>query len=112
MASMKFPNLVIGLFMVCAMMTSFAASAQEVYPEKIKTGTVQDLDFAAGSMIVDGYRYHTTPELRVEIAGSHGAFTMLEVGMKVRMSYLIISPSRRDLVEVVQLPDNLTLEEA
>ncbi|HEY5680748.1 MAG TPA: hypothetical protein VIS55_11825 [Pseudomonadales bacterium] len=112
MASMRFPSLLMGLFMLCAMMASVAASAQAVYPEKIKTGTIQQLDFAAGSMIVDGYRYHTTPELRVEIAGSHGAFTMLEVGMKIRMSYLIISPSRRDLVEVVQIPDNVTLEEA
>jgi hypothetical protein len=101
-----------GLFMLCAMMASVVASAEVVYPEKIKTGTIQQLDFAAGSMIVDGYRYHTRPELRVEIAGSHGAFTMLEVGMKIRMAYLIVSPSRRDLVEVVQIPDNVTLEEA
>ena len=112
MAGMRFPSLLMGVFMLCAMMTSIPASAQEVYPEKIRTGTVQSLDFAGGSMIVDGYRYHTTPELRVEIAGSHGAFTMLEVGMKIRMAYLIVSPSRRDLVEVVQIPDNVTLEEA
>ncbi len=112
MASVRLTSLAMGLFMLCAMMASVAASAQEVYPEKIKTGTIQQLDFAAGAMIVDGYRYHTTPELRVEIAGSHGAFTMLEVGMKIRMSYLIVSVSRRDLVEVVQIPDNVTLEEA
>ncbi len=112
MAGMRFPSLLTALLVFCAMMTSMTASGQEVYPEKIKTGTVQSLDFAGGSMIVDGYRYHTTPELRVEIAGSHGAFTMLEVGMKIRMSYLIVSPSRRDLIEVVQIPDNVTLEEA
>jgi len=89
-----------------------SASASVLAGEKTGTGTIQQLDFGAGSMIVDGSRYYITPELHVEIGGSYGAFTMLKVGMKIQLVYRLVSGTQRDVIEIYQLPDNFVLEEA
>jgi hypothetical protein len=81
-------------------------------PENAGTGTIQRLDFGSGTMIVDGSRYHATPELQVEIGGTYGAFTMLKVGMKIRLVYRLVSGSRRDVIEIFQLPEDAVIEEA
>jgi hypothetical protein len=92
-----------------AVNTAFAAQGNA---QSSRTGTIQQLDFAAGSMILDGYRYNSTAEIQVEIGGSYGAFTMLQVGMKVQVLYRLVSSTQRDLLEVVQIPDNVAIEEA
>ena len=56
--------------------------------------------------------YATAPEVRVEIGGSYGAFTMLQVGMKVQIVYRVVSGTQRDVIEITQIPDNFTIEEA
>jgi len=111
MQGMTFRNLWFGVALLVTLMGAGGSAAAAV-AEKTGTGTIQKLDFGAGTMIVDGNRYHSTPELRVEIAGSYGAFTMLEVGMKVQLVYRVVSASRRDVVEIIQIPDNYTIEEA
>jgi len=101
----------VALLVILASVANFA-SAGVLAGEKIKTGTIQKLNFSEGSMILDGNRYHTAPELRVEIAGSYGAFTMLEVGMKVQIVYRVESAVRRDVVEIKEIPSHVTIEEA
>ena len=91
---------------------SMAASLSFLAPEKERTGTIQQLDFGANQMIVDGYRYRVAVDVQVEIRGSYGAFTMLEEGMKINMVYRVISASDREIVRVEQLPDNANLDEA
>ena len=81
-------------------------------PEKSKTGTIQELNFGTNSMIMDGIRYYTAPDVNVEIRGTFGAFTMLQTGMKVLIVYLVHSGTERELIEIKQLPDNTVLEEA
>jgi len=110
MVHMSFRNLCLGWLTV--VMLAGAIDSALAAGEKTRAGVIQQLDFAAGTMIVDGYRYYSAPELRVEIGGSYGAFTMLQVGMKVQIVYRLVSESRRDLVEVKQIPDNFTIEGA
>ncbi len=88
------------------------AASSYLAPEKSKTGTIQELNFGANSMIVDGNRYYVAPDVHVEIRGTFGAFTMLQTGMKIYMVYRVISGTERELIEIKQLPDNTTLEEA
>ncbi|MCZ6619405.1 MAG: hypothetical protein O7E57_14880 [Gammaproteobacteria bacterium] len=89
-----------------------SAIAAALAPENTGTGTIQQLDFASGTMIVDGSRYHAAPELQVEIGGSYGAFTMLKVGMKIQLVYRLVSGSRRDVIEITELPESVFIEEA
>ena len=108
MYRMSIRNLCFGALLAVMLGAPAAASAED--GGKTRLGTIQQLDFAAGSMIVDGYRYHTSPGVHVEIAGSYGAFTMLQVGMKEQILYRVVSPSQRDLVKVVQIPDNFVID--
>jgi hypothetical protein len=109
---MNFRSLWVGVALFVALAGAVNVASAAVAAEKTKTGTIQQLNFGDGSMIVDGYRYDSTPEIRVEIAGSYGAFTMLQVGMKVQIVYRLVSGTQRDLVEITQIPDNFTIEEA
>lgn len=89
-----------------------ASSISALAPEKDMDGTIQALDFGAGTMIFEGTRFHMAPELEVEIRGSYGAFTLLETGMKATVTYRVISESERHAIRIVQLPDNFRLEGA
>ena len=109
---MRFRNVRFAITL-CVMLASVAnAATAATVAEKTKTGTIQELNFADGSMIVDGYRYYSVPDTRVEIAGSYGAFTMLQVGMKVQIVYRLVSAVRRDVVEITQIPDGFMIEAA
>jgi hypothetical protein len=79
-------------------------------PEKERYGIIQELDFGANTMIFEGYRYRMAPELIVEIRGTYGAFTMLQPGMKAKVTYRLNSPSEREVVRIEHLPDNYPLE--
>ena len=83
-----------------------------VKPESTRTGTIQELDFGHNSMVLDGNIYFAATDIKVEIRGSFGAFTMLQTGMKVEIIYRVISPSEREITEIRQLPDNTVLEGA
>jgi len=88
------------------------SSLSYLAPEKQRDGVIQELDFGSGTMIFQGYRYRMAPEVEVEIRGSYGAFTMLEEGMKARITYRVVSESDREVIRIEQLPDNLVIEEA
>lgn len=85
---------------------SFAA------PEKEMQGTIEALDFGANTMIFEGVRFRMAPDLTVEIRGSHGAFTMLQEGMKAVVTYRVLSASDREAVRIEQVPDNQVLDAA
>lgn len=89
-----------------------ASGISALAPEKEMDGTIQQLDFGAGTMIFEGNRFQMAPELEVEVRGSYGAFTMLQEGMKATVTYRVISPSERHAIRIVQLPDNFRLEGA
>lgn len=91
----------------------FAASiALELAPEDEMAGTIQSLDFGANTMIFEGIRFRMAPELTVQIRGSHGAFTMLQPGMKAVVTFRIVSATERHAISIVQLPDNAVLEQS
>lgn len=79
-------------------------------PVKEMEGTIQKLEFVDNAMVFDGILYHMGPDLVVQIRGTHGAFTMLQEGMKARIAYRVVSESRREVFEIEQLPDNYAIE--
>jgi len=90
---------------------SFAAAGlAELAPVDEMEGTIEEIDFGAGTIIFEGVRFHMAPDLSVEIRGSHGAFTMLEEGMKAVVTFRVVSASERHAIHIEQLPDNVTLE--
>ncbi len=102
------------LFLMLLVTSSLAgaASTLAIAPEKEMEGTIQELDFGANTMIFQGLSFRMAPELTVEIRGSHGAFTMLQEGMKAHVTYRVLSASEREAVRIEQLPDNYSLEGA
>ncbi len=57
-------------------------------PQAEGAGKIQSLDFANQVMVVSGAEFGVSPTVQVEIAGSYGAFTMLETGMLIEFTYL------------------------
>lgn len=93
---------------------SFQATAQtspSPYPRATGTGIIEALDFDASTMVVSGYLYEVAVDTRVEIGGSYGAFTMLRPGMQIRFDYLRMSPSRRQMLVIEELPAGASVEE-
>ena len=82
------------------------------YPTATQFGVVQELDFSRSEMIVSGTRYRVAVDVHVEIGGSYGAFTMLRPGMKIRYAFLVISPSEREIVEILEVPPDSPIEQA
>ena len=72
-------------------------------------GVIQALDFESGEIMVSGMRYVAANELRVSIADSWGAFTMLERGMKVHLVYQVIDGDRV-VVGIRQLPAHVDVD--
>ncbi len=75
-------------------------------------GIVERLDFGSQRISISGRSYVAAPELRVEIDGSFGAFTLLEPGMKVRLSYRHGDQGQRELLQVATLPADYPLDES
>jgi hypothetical protein len=101
------------LTLLCGISVSTAARAPgATFPTASQVGVVQELDFGRSQMIVNGTRYSVALDVRVEIGGSYGAFTMLQPGMKIRYDFLVISPSEREIVEIHEIPAGVVLEQA
>ena len=100
------------MLLVGALLLIGSASFAEPFtaPEKERYGIIEALDFGANTMIFEGYRYRMAPEVVVQIRGSYGAFTMLQPGMKAKITYRVHSQSDREVVLIEQLPDNYPLE--
>lgn len=75
-------------------------------------GVVQELDFAAGTLVIDGMRYQVAVDVKVEINGSYGAFTMLEEEMRVYFEYRYESPTERIVTLIRELPADVVLEQS
>ncbi|MFK7916406.1 MAG: hypothetical protein AB8B93_21010 [Pseudomonadales bacterium] len=75
-------------------------------------GQIEELDFAQGTMVIDGLLYWTGPDLRVEIAGSFGAFTMLRTGMYVDMEYRLKPGDQRELFSLKEVMQGGAAEES
>jgi hypothetical protein len=87
-----------------------AIHAETRHPESIATGIIVETDFAAGTIIIEGYRYRIAPDIEVQIAGSHGAVTMLRPGMKVQFRFLRVPRAMRELVEVREIPQHVEIQ--
>ena len=75
-----------------------SAHAQEYNaPEAEGEGEIQALDFGDYDTVINGTMYLVNPNVRVEINGTYGAFTMLEEGMLVEFTFLHYSDGRREI---------------
>lgn len=81
------------------------------YPLAEGSGVVESVDYGRETMVVSGYRYGVAADVEVEIAGSYGAFTMLQPGMRIYFEYLLVSPSERWMVTIREVPDGVSVEE-
>lgn len=81
------------------------------YPLAQGSGIVRSVDYSRQTMVVSGYRYGVAADVEVEIAGSYGAFTMLQPGMRIYFEYLLVSPSERWMVTIREVPDGVSVEE-
>ncbi|NKB99258.1 MAG: hypothetical protein GKR90_12295 [Pseudomonadales bacterium] len=68
-------------------------------------GQVQDLNFGANTMVINGYLYQVTDATKVEIDGSYGAFTMLKKGMIVEFSFLRFDDGVRRITELFEVDE-------
>jgi hypothetical protein len=109
MKRLLFVVLTIGVWLPLA---SAASTADGRYPVASRSGLIEQVDYGSSSMIVGGYRYQVAIDARVEIGGTHGAFTLLQPGMRIRFEYLHISGTERRIILVQELPPNVLLEEA
>ncbi len=93
------------------LLTAYGAIQGGPYPERQKAGTIEIVELHKSSLIVDGIRYRVALDAQVEISGSYGAFSMLQVGMKVNFTYRDISNTRREIVRIQQIPSRFRIEE-
>ncbi len=104
--------LTLTVVLVCGgVLPAAAQTADARYPVVSDSGRIEQLDFANSTMVVGGLRYGVVVDLKVEIGGSFGAFTMLRPGMRIRYDYLQISPTERRMVLIQELPANVDVEE-
>lgn len=67
-------------------------------------GVIEELNFGQSTAMISGYLYPVSPNVKVEIAGSYGAFTMLTQGMKVRFSFLEFDDGTNLITEIIEDP--------
>ncbi len=97
---------------LCSLLLALAPTAHSVPAESEGFGYVQILEFDRNAVVIEGARYFAGPELRVEINGTYGAFTMLKPGMKVRFVYRQARGGPRELVFVEELGAAVVIEQA
>jgi hypothetical protein len=102
----------IHLLLAVTLLLSLGAAAQPAGPIAEDAGVIQELDFAASTMVIDGLAYDVALDVRVEIAGSYGAFTMLEPGMRVHYEFERRSPTVRIVRSIRQLPPDVQLDQS
>ena len=72
-------------------------------PEDRIEGEIHKLDFAGQTLRLQALDFSISPDVRVEIGGDYGAFTLLEVGMAVEMRFWHYADGRREVFEIKQL---------
>jgi hypothetical protein len=83
---------------------------EQQFPESIGTGIVVEADPAAGTMIIEGYRYRAPPGVLVQVGGVTGTVADLLPGMQVQFRFLRIPDDLRELVEVRQIPPGVEIQ--
>jgi hypothetical protein len=83
--------------------------AAQAWPESIGTGEVVEVDFEAGTMIIEGYRYRYAPGLPVQIGGAASDVSLLVPGMQIQFRFLRIPNDLREVVEIRQIPPGVSI---
>lgn len=91
----------IGIVMLLVTELGFAVEYNP--PEATVEGEIHQLNFAAQTLRLQGLDFGVAPQVRVEIGGGYGAFTLLEVGMAVEMRFWRYADGRREVFEIKQL---------
>ena len=65
-------------------------------------GAIEQLDFDASTMVISGQRYSVSQTVKVEINGSYGAFTLLEIGMGVQFELAMYDSGQKVITEIYQ----------
>lgn len=100
----------IGIVALLLLPIGAGALAAQGRPLADNAGTIQEIDLAAETLIIDGMLYAVAVDVSVEIGGSFGAFTMLEPGMRVYYEYLRLSDKERVVTVIRELPDQVELD--
>jgi len=83
---------------------------EESLPESIGVGIVNEMDAAAGTMVIEGYLYRFAPEIPVQTGGMISAAPLVEPGMQVQLRYLHMPDGSRELLELRQIPPGVEIE--
>ncbi|HIG41724.1 MAG: hypothetical protein ABGY96_00755 [bacterium] len=112
-------NRIILLTGLMAMMVMARPSIAEIEASDYtltETGVIMEMDIAGKSAIISGYQYgfagtngYDLPGVKM-VRSNFGSFEMLQVGMKVKITYRA-SADARIVVELVQLADGTEIGE-
>ena len=83
--------------------------AEQAWPESIGTGEVVEVDYEAGTMIIEGYRYRFAPGIPVHIGGALSDVGLLVPGMQIQFRFLRIPEDLREVVEIRQIPPGVPI---
>ena len=101
-----------GMLALLLVLGAGAATADSQYPISTSVGVVEEIDLAAGLLIIEGLRYSVAMDAEVQIAGSYGSFSMLLPGMKVLFIYRRIALTEREIIDIRQIPPSVDIEQA
>jgi len=101
---------VLALWLLLPMTVGAAEEDRQQAPSQ-NAGVIQELDFGSQTLVIDGIRYGVAVDVKVEIAGSYGAFTMLEEGMRVYYEFQRNAPSSRIISLIRELPGDVGLDQ-
>jgi hypothetical protein len=100
------------VFLLALLLAPAVAVAQAAGPVAEGAGIIQELDVAGSSVVIDGMSYDVPLDVKVEIGGSYGAFTMLNEGMRVYYEFRVYSSTSRVVTLIRELPPDVVLEES
>jgi hypothetical protein len=78
--------------------------------ESIGAGVVEEIDLAAGTLIIEGYRYRFAPQIPVRIGGVPGAATQVTPGMRMQYRFVRAPDAHRQLLEMREIPPGVVIE--
>lgn len=110
------------IFTICLLITSSLLLTDRCYADEIsvsgytqtRIGKIQLMDYASRTAVISGYRYsfsgikgYDHPDVRLQ-GSNYGAFTLLNVGMTVKVVYRL-SEKSRVVVELQQVANGTKL---
>ena len=94
------------VFVMLVLLSNIAYGAEYNAPEAYQEGEIHSLDFGSSTLILQGQSYDVSESAQVEINGTYGAFTMLEVGMRVAAVFRRYEDGSREIIQLTELADN------